>query len=49
MSACDDADRLQTEQCSLTARVLLIIPATRPDRDRESMDDIPWCTECKDS
>ena len=48
MAACDCADRLQAEQCSLTA--LCHCPPVIPGRNtivlaRDSMDDIPWCAE----
>ena len=43
MAACDGADRLQAEQCSLTARMSLVIPGqNRIDLARDSMDDTPW-------
>ena len=46
MAACDGADRLQVEQCSLTARMSLVIPGKKTiDLARDSMDDIPWCAE----
>ena len=46
VAACDGADRLQAEQCSLTARMSLVIPGQNTiDLARDSMDDTPWCTE----
>ena len=46
MAACDGADRLQGEQCSLTARMSLVIPGQNTiDLARDSMDDTPWCVE----
>ena len=39
MAACDGADRLQVEQCSLTARMSLVIPGQNTiDRTRDSVD-----------
>ena len=46
MAACDGADRLQAEQCSLVARMSLAIPGQNTiDLARDSMDDTPWCAE----
>ena len=46
MAACDGADRLQAGQCSLTARMSLVIPGQNTiDLARDSMDDTPWCAE----
>ena len=46
MAACDGAARLQAEQCSLTARMSLVIPDQNTiDLARDSMDDTPWCAE----
>ena len=46
MAACDDADRLQAEQCSLTARMSFVIPGQNTiDPVRDSVDDTPWCSE----
>ena len=46
MASCDGADRLQAEQCSLTARMSLVIPGQNTiDRALDSMDDTPWCAE----
>ena len=48
VAACDGADRfwLQAEQCSLTARMSLVIPGQNTiDLARDSMDDSPWCAE----
>ena len=43
MAACGGAARLQTEQCSLTARTSLVIPGQNTkDPARDSMDDTPW-------
>ena len=42
VAACDGADRLQAGQCSLTARMALVIPDQNTiDRARDSMDDTP--------
>ena len=45
VAACDGADRLQTEQCTLTARMSLVIPGQNTiDLALDSMDDpTPWC------
>ena len=46
VAACDGADRLQAEQCSLTTRMSLVIPGQNTiDRARDYMDDPPWCAE----
>ena len=43
MAACGGGDRLQTEQCSLTARISLVIPGQKTiDRARDFMDDTQW-------
>ena len=43
VAACDGAARLQAEQCSLTARMSLIIPGQNTiDRARDFMDDTQW-------
>ena len=48
MAACDGADRLQAEQCSLTARMSLVIPGQNTiDLAGDSMDDTPWCAELR--
>ena len=42
VAACDGADRLQAEQCSLTARMSFVIPGQNTiDLARDSMDDTP--------
>ena len=46
VAACDGADRLQAEQCSLTARMPFVIPGQNTiDLALDSMDDTPWCAE----
>ena len=46
MAACDGANRLQAEQCSLTARMSLVISGQNTiDLARDSIDDTPWCAE----
>ena len=48
MAACDGVHRLQAEQCSLTARMSLVIPSQNTiDLARDSMDDTPWCAELR--